>query len=141
VTRVTRRVPLIERELLPFWRIYVQLHIFPWVRVSRFLVYCVAHCGPLSLCPFSFGNYSVCPSIYGFWFPLWYCQSCHIYIYYMQNVGFVKSRIFKSDKMYKWFRLLLQTPPVLMELLFFFLLLLFYFISLCLFDCFCFLFR
>ena len=29
----------------------------------------------LPFCPFSFGHYVVCPSIYGFWLPLWYLQT------------------------------------------------------------------
>jgi hypothetical protein len=29
----------------------------------------------LSFCPFSFGHCAVCPSIYGFWLPLWYLKT------------------------------------------------------------------
>jgi hypothetical protein len=29
----------------------------------------------LRQCPFSFGHCVVCPSIYGFWLPLWYLQT------------------------------------------------------------------
>ena len=41
--------------------------------VFQSLVFCVVfgdHC--LSFCPFSSGHCIVCPSIYGFWLPLWY---------------------------------------------------------------------
>jgi len=40
------------------------------------IVWCfVDHC--LSFCPSSFGHCNVCPSsIYGFWLPVWYLQTC-----------------------------------------------------------------
>ena len=49
--------------------------VFRGVRVSRSLVLCVCFVGRcLFFCPFSFGHCVVCPSIYGFWLPLWYLQ-------------------------------------------------------------------
>jgi hypothetical protein len=33
----------------------------------------------LSFCPFSFGHCFVCPSIYGFWLPIWYLQTLFLY--------------------------------------------------------------
>ena len=50
------------------------------VRVTRSIVLCVCfvyRC--LSICPFSFGHCVVCPSIYGFWLPLWYLQTLLTY--------------------------------------------------------------
>ena len=45
-------------------------------RVTRSLVLCVCFLDRcLSLCPFSFDHYVVCPSIYGLWWPLWYLQT------------------------------------------------------------------
>ena len=49
---------------------------FSGVCVTQSLVLCacfVDHC--LSFCNFSFGHCVVCPSIYGFWLPLWYLQA------------------------------------------------------------------
>jgi len=49
--------------------------VFSGVRVARSLCFCAMFCRSLSICPFSFGHCIVCPSIYGFWLPLWYLQS------------------------------------------------------------------
>ena len=49
------------------------LLVFSWVRITRSLVMCM-FC--LSFCTFSFGHCVVCSSIYEFWLPLWYAQSC-----------------------------------------------------------------
>ena len=77
VTRLKRRVSLVEQELLPFR----STRVHPRVRVTRSLVLYVCfvdHC--LSFCLFSFGHCVVCSSIYGFWLPLWYLQTLlHIY--------------------------------------------------------------
>ena len=60
VTRLTRRVPLVEQELLPLTR--------------SLCTYFVDSC--LSICTFSFGHCVFCSSsIYGFWLPLWYLQT------------------------------------------------------------------
>jgi hypothetical protein len=72
VTRLTRRVPLVEQELLSL----PNNLIFGRVRVTRCLVLCVCfvdHC--LSFCTFSFGHCVVSSSIYEFWLPLWYVQT------------------------------------------------------------------
>ena len=54
VTRLTRRVPLVEQELLPLTR--------------SLCTYFVDSC--LSICTFSFGHCVLCSSsIYGFWLP------------------------------------------------------------------------
>jgi hypothetical protein len=70
VTRLTRRVPLVEQEL-------ITLPVFSGVRVTRSLtlyICFVFRC--LSICPLSFGHCVFCSSsIYGFWLPLWYLQT------------------------------------------------------------------
>ena len=70
ITRSTRRVPLVEQELLT-------LPVFRGVRVTRSLVLCVCFVDRcLSFCTFSFGHCVVySSSIYGFWLPLWYLQT------------------------------------------------------------------
>ena len=67
VTRVTRRVALVEQELLTLSEHQSSPPIFNEVRVTRSLVFCVVLCISLFvlLC-FCVGNCAVCPSIYGF---------------------------------------------------------------------------
>jgi hypothetical protein len=68
VTRLTRRLPLVEQELLTLPEQLSSPPVFSGVRVTRSLVLnaCfVDRC--LSFCPFSFGHCVVCSSsIYGF---------------------------------------------------------------------------
>ena len=77
VTRLTRRVPLVEQELLTLPEHLGSPPVFTGVRVTRSLVLyeCfVDRC--LSFCTFSFGHCVVCSSsIYEFWLPLWYLQT------------------------------------------------------------------
>jgi hypothetical protein len=77
VTRLTRRVPLVEQELLTLPEHLSSPPVFSGVRVTRssVLYACfVDRC--LSFCTFSFGHCVVCSSsIYGFWLPLWYLQT------------------------------------------------------------------
>jgi hypothetical protein len=76
VTRLTRRVPLVEQELLTLPEHLSSPPVFSGVCVTRSLVLYV--CFPdrcLSFCAFSFGRCVVCSSIYGFWLPLWYLQT------------------------------------------------------------------
>jgi hypothetical protein len=72
VTRVTRRVPLVEQEQLTPSEQLSSPPVISVVRVTRSLVLCVCFVDScLSFCPFSFGNCVVCPSfIYGFWLHL-----------------------------------------------------------------------
>ena len=50
--------------------------VFSGVCVTRSLVLCVYFVDRcLSFCHFSFGHCVICPSIYGFWLPLWYLQT------------------------------------------------------------------
>ena len=76
VTRLTRRVSLVEQELLTFPEHLSSPPVFCGVRVTRYLVLCVCFIDRcLSFCTFSFAHCVVCSSsIYGFWLPLWYLQ-------------------------------------------------------------------
>ena len=76
VTRLTRRVPLVKQELpIPPEHLSSPLD-FSGVRITRSLVLSVCFVdNSLSFCTFSFGHFVVCPSIYGFWLPLWYLQT------------------------------------------------------------------
>ena len=75
--RLTRRVPLVEQELLTLPEHLSSPPVFNGVRVTRSLVLYVCFVDHhLSFCPFTFGHCVVCPSlIYGFWLPLWYLQT------------------------------------------------------------------
>ena len=75
VTRLTRQVSLVEQELLTLPEHMSSPPVFSGVRVTRSLVLYVCfvyRC--LSFCSFSFGHCVLCPSIYGFWWPLWYLE-------------------------------------------------------------------
>ena len=67
-TRLTRRVSLVEQELLTIPEHMSSPPVFSGVRVTRSLVLCVCFVDRcLSLCTFSFGNCAVCSSsIYAF---------------------------------------------------------------------------
>ena len=73
--RLTRRVPLVEQELLTLPEYHLSSPpVFSEVGVTRSLILCfVDRC--LSRFPFSFGHSVVCPSTYGLWLPLWYLQT------------------------------------------------------------------
>ena len=77
VTRLTRRVPLVEQELLTLPEHLSSPMVFSGVRVTRSLILYVCFVDRcLSFCTFSFGHCVVCSSsIYGFWLPLWYLQT------------------------------------------------------------------
>ena len=77
VTRLTRRVPLVEHELLTLQEHLSSPPILSGVRVTRSLVLCVCFVDRcLSFCTFSFGHCVVCPSsINGCWLLLWYLQT------------------------------------------------------------------
>ena len=76
-TRLTRRVSLVEQELLILPEHLRSPPNFSGVRVTRSLVLYVCFVDRcLSFCTFSFGHCVVCSSsIYGFWLPLWYLQT------------------------------------------------------------------
>ena len=69
VTRLTRRVPLVEH--------LSSLPVFSGVRVTRSLVLYVCFLDRcLSFCTLSFGHCVFCSSsIYGFWLTLWHLQT------------------------------------------------------------------
>ena len=76
VTRLTRRVPIVEQELFTLPEHLSSPPVFSGVRVSRSLVLCVCFVDRcLSFCTFSFAHCVVCSSLYGFWLPLWYLQT------------------------------------------------------------------
>ena len=71
VTRITRRVPLVEQELLTLPEHSSLLPVFSEVRVTRSLILCVCFVDRrLFSCLFSVGHCVVCSLIYGFWLPL-----------------------------------------------------------------------
>ena len=77
VTRLTRRVPQVEQELVTLSEHLSSPSVFTGVRVTRSLVLYVCFVDRcLSFCTFYFGHCVVCSSlIYGFWLPLWYLQT------------------------------------------------------------------
>jgi hypothetical protein len=77
VTRLTRRVLLVEQELPTFPKHLSLPPVLRGIRVTRYLVLYVCFVDRcLSFCPFSFGHCVVCPSSnYGLWLPLWYIQT------------------------------------------------------------------
>jgi hypothetical protein len=77
VTRLTRRVPLVEQELLTLPENLSSPPVICGIRVTRSLVLCVCFVDRcLSFCAFSFGHCVVCSSsIYSFWLLLWYLQT------------------------------------------------------------------
>jgi len=77
VTWLTRRVSLVEQELLTFPEHLSSPPVFSGVFVTRSLVLYVCFVDRcLSFCTFSFDHCVVCSSlIYGFWLPLWYLQT------------------------------------------------------------------
>jgi hypothetical protein len=79
VTRLTRRMSLVEKELLTLLEHMSSPSVFSGVRVTRSLVLYVCFVDRcLFFCSFSFGHCVVCSSsIYGFWLPLWYLQTLH----------------------------------------------------------------
>jgi hypothetical protein len=77
VTRLSRRVSLVEQELPTLPEHLSSPLVFSGVRVTRSLVLYVCFVDRcLSFCTFPFGHCVVCSSsIYGFWLPLWYLQT------------------------------------------------------------------
>ena len=69
VTRLPRRVPLVEQELLTLPEHLSSATVLSGFRVTRSLILCVCFVDRcLSFCPFSFGHYAVCSSFYRFWY-------------------------------------------------------------------------
>jgi hypothetical protein len=77
VTRLTRRVSLLEQELFTLPELLSSPPlVFSGVRLTPSLVLCVCFVDRyLYFCTSSLGHCVVCSSsIYGFWLPLWYLQ-------------------------------------------------------------------
>jgi len=101
VTRLTRRVSLVEQELLTCTEHLISPPIFSGVHVTRSLVLLVCFVDRcLSFCNFSFGHCVVCSSsIYGFWLHLWYlqtllscgflCKICYLFFFVHQSIAMV----------------------------------------------------
>jgi hypothetical protein len=109
VTRLTRRVPLVEHELLTLPEHLSSPPVFKGIRVTRSLVVCVCfveRC--LSFVLFSFGHCFVCPSIYVFWFPLWYLQTllvtnrCKCFVVVNDNRCFIYFSITLKQNISSW---------------------------------------
>jgi hypothetical protein len=94
VARLTRRVSLVEQELLTLSGHLSSPPGFSGVRVTRSLVLYVCFVDRcLSFCTFSFGHCVVCSSsIYRFWLPLWYLQTLLI----TNNLAYYASSIFRN---------------------------------------------
>jgi hypothetical protein len=77
VTRLTRKVSLVEQELLTLPEHLNSPPVFSGVCVTWSLILCVCFVDRcLSFCTFSFGHCVVCfSSIYGFWLPLCFLQT------------------------------------------------------------------
>jgi len=76
VTRLTRRVSLVEQELPIHPEHLSSSPVFSGVRVTRSLVLYVCFVDRcLSFCTFSFIHCVCSFSIYGLWLPLWYLQT------------------------------------------------------------------
>ena len=82
VTRLIRRVSLVEKELLTLPEHLSSPPLFSRVRVTPSLVLCVCFVDRcLSFCTSSFGHCVVCSSsIYGFWLPFCYLQTLLGYV-------------------------------------------------------------
>ena len=93
VTRLTRRVSLVEQKLPTLPEYLSSPPVFCGVRVTRSLVLYVCFVDQcLSFCTFSFGHCVDCSSsIYGFWLPLWYLHTLLVFIstyMYPSNITF-----------------------------------------------------
>ena len=90
VTRLTRRVSLVDQELLTLPEHLSSAPVLSNVRVTRSLVLCVYFVDRfLSICTFSFAHsFFYSSSIYGFWLPLCYLQTL------LLTIGKVKSSQF-----------------------------------------------
>jgi hypothetical protein len=94
VTRIIRRVQLVEQELLTLPEHLSSRPDFSGVHGTRSLVLCVCFVDRcLSFCTFSFGHCFVCSSsIYGFWLPLWYLQT--LLYPHLFNLSFFKNNVY-----------------------------------------------
>jgi hypothetical protein len=100
VTRLTRRMPLMEQKLPTLPEHLSSPQILSRVCVIRSLVLYVCfvdRCFPF--CTFYFGHCVVCSSIYGFWIPLWYLQTLLTQmIIYIWEFYFIYRTVLMSQK-------------------------------------------
>ena len=77
VTRLIRRMPLVERALLTLQEHSNSPLVLIGIRVTQSLIVCICFVyRSLCFCTFYFGHCVVCSSsIYEFWLPLWYVQT------------------------------------------------------------------
>ena len=84
VNRLTRRVPLVEQELLTFLS---SPPSFSGIRVTRSVVFMCMFCRCFFVL-MSFFFWPLCClsfSIYGFWLPIWYLQTLFTHICFLAN--------------------------------------------------------
>ena len=95
VTRLARRVPLVEQEILTLPKHMSSPPLFSGVRVNPSLVLCVYFedlC--LSLCPFSLCHCVAWSySIYGLWLLLWHLQTLLSFTHHRCPIYFWKKNI------------------------------------------------
>jgi hypothetical protein len=104
VTRLTRRVPLVEQELLTIPDRLSSSPVFSGIRVTRSLVLYVCFADNcLSFYTFSFGHCVICSSsIYGLWLPLWYLKTLLIKVLPQRSLECSCYSIFLSYSMWHW---------------------------------------
>jgi hypothetical protein len=113
VTRLTRRVPLGEQELITLSEHLSSPPLFSGIRVTRSLVLCVCcvhRC--LSFCTFPFDHCVVRSSlIYGFWLSIWYLQTL-LSIFKLLSIVFSVLLLTDSDYPFGIFKQLVITLGV-----------------------------
>ena len=110
VTKLTRRVPQVDQELLPFRSTWVHPR-FKWgscYSISSFYACFVDRC--LSFCTFSFDHCVFCSfSVYGFWLPLWYLQT--LLIWKMENVNILTQCLWSHHLIDSSYSQRIEPPP------------------------------
>ena len=122
VTRLTRRVSLVEQELLTLPEHLSSPLGFSGLRFTPSLVLCVCFIDRcLLFCTFSYGHCFVCSSpIYGLWLPLWYLQSLLIVIWqiFQSYIGIVQTVWYFPPFYYKYTTVCMDTYVILESNLF-----------------------
>ena len=105
VSRLTRRVSLVDQELLTFPEHLSSPPVLSGVRVTRSLVLCVWIVDRF----LSFCHCVVCPSIYGFWLPRWYLQTLLTTIAPITHYSIFTQTVGSACHPFSIFKLFLQT--------------------------------